>query len=163
PVSKNLVRIFQLSERARKDPVANPALRPAEVRVIALVGAGVMGGGIAELASRNGLTVRLRDLQPASITHALRTVRGIIEERGARTSDQTLVTAVALARRLGKTPVLVQDAPGFVVDRILMPYLREALHLLEEGYGLAEIDAAMKRFGMPMGPFEVVDEVGLVV
>ena len=83
--------------------------------------------------------------------------------RGARTSDRTLVTAVALARRLGKTPVVVRDAPGFVVNRILMPYLREAMYLLEEGYALRDIDGAMRDFGMPMGPFEVVDEVGIDV
>src|SRR5262249_7488026 len=83
--------------------------------------------------------------------------------RGARTVDPTLVTAVGLARRIGKTPVVVKDAPGFVVNRILMPYLREAMHLLEEGYALRDIDASMRRFGMPMGPFEVVDEVGLDV
>jgi 3-hydroxyacyl-CoA dehydrogenase/enoyl-CoA hydratase/3-hydroxybutyryl-CoA epimerase len=83
--------------------------------------------------------------------------------RGAKTSDATLVTAVGLARRLGKTPVVVKDSPGFVVNRILMPYLREAMHLLEEGFDVAAIDRGMRRFGMPMGPFEVVDEVGLDV
>jgi 3-hydroxyacyl-CoA dehydrogenase len=83
--------------------------------------------------------------------------------RGARTSDETLVTAVAFARRLGKTPVVVRDAPGFVVNRILMPYLREAMALVEEGFAIVDVDAAMRRFGMPMGPFEVVDEVGLDV
>jgi len=83
--------------------------------------------------------------------------------RGAKTSDEALATAVALARRLGKTPVVVLDSPGFVVNRILMPYLREAMHLLEEGHALVAIDRAMRRFGMPMGPFEVVDEVGLDV
>ena len=83
--------------------------------------------------------------------------------RGRKTSDATIVTAVAFARRLGKTPVVVRDSPGFVVNRILMPYLREAMHLLEDGYPLLEIDAAMREFGMPMGPFEVLDEVGLDV
>ena len=83
--------------------------------------------------------------------------------RGEKTSDAALVTAVGLARRLGKTPVVVKDSPGFVVNRVLMPYLREAMYLLEEGYLVSDIDAAMKRFGMPMGPFEVVDEVGLDV
>jgi 3-hydroxyacyl-CoA dehydrogenase len=83
--------------------------------------------------------------------------------RGRKTSDATIVTAVALARRLGKTPVVVRDSPGFVVNRILMPYLREAMHLLEDGYPMLEIDAAMREFGMPMGPFEVLDEVGLDV
>jgi 3-hydroxyacyl-CoA dehydrogenase/enoyl-CoA hydratase/3-hydroxybutyryl-CoA epimerase len=265
PECKNLVRIFRLSERAKKEDVADPSIKPAELRTLELVGAGVMGGGIAELASRSGLTVRVRDIQPASLVRALQTVRSIIAERsrrrrggaserdnqmariqptleltglkradvaieaviedldikrrvfgelevrmrddallatntsslsvnaladglehperfcgfhffnpvhrmplvevvrGAKTADAALVTAVALARRLGKTPVVVNDAPGFVVNRILMPYLREAMHLLEEGYALAEIDASMRRFGMPMGPFEVVDEVGLDV
>jgi 3-hydroxyacyl-CoA dehydrogenase/enoyl-CoA hydratase/3-hydroxybutyryl-CoA epimerase len=83
--------------------------------------------------------------------------------RGARTGDAALVTAVALARRLGKTPVVVRDSPGFVVNRVLMPYLREAMHLLEDGYPVTDVDTAMRRFGMPMGPFEVLDEVGLDV
>ncbi len=266
PVCKNLVRIFLLSERAKKDAVStDPSLKPAQVRGLALVGAGVMGGGIAELVSRGGIEVRVRDVRPESLTKALQTVRGLIEERGkrrrmparerdaqmarilptleltglkradvaieavvedldvkrrvfaelevrmrpdavlatntsslsvsaladglerperflgfhffnpvhrmplvevvrgAKTGDAALVTAVALARRMGKTPVVVRDAPGFVVNRILMPYLREGMHLLEEGYALVAIDAAMRRFGMPMGPFEVLDEVGLDV
>ncbi len=268
PVCKNLVRIFELSERAKKDAVADPALKPAPVRRMILAGAGVMGGGIAELASRSGIEVRMRDLKPEPLTRALVTVRDLIAERsrkkrrgkdaareanaqmarihptlelngagradvameavvedlevkrrvfaeldvrlpaqavlatntsslsvdalaeglshperlcgfhffnpvhrmplveivrGTRTSDQTLVTAVALARRMGKTPVVVADAPGFVVNRILMPYLGEAMVLLEEGHALREIDRAMRRFGMPMGPFEVLDEVGLDV
>ncbi len=265
-VCKNLIRIFQLSERAKKDPVAaDPSLRPAPVRMLALAGAGVMGGGIAELASREGAMVRVRDVQPAALTRALVTARQIADERarrrrgasrevdgqmarilptldlegfgradlaieaviedldikrrvlaelevrmrpdavlatntsslsvgelgaglqhperfcgihffnpvhrmplvevvrGPKTSDATLVTAVGYARKLGKTPVVVNDAPGFVVNRILMPYLREALHLLEEGYPVAAIDGAMRAWGMPMGPFEVTDEVGLDV
>jgi 3-hydroxyacyl-CoA dehydrogenase / enoyl-CoA hydratase / 3-hydroxybutyryl-CoA epimerase len=83
--------------------------------------------------------------------------------RGTATSDQTVLTAVALARRLGKTPVVVADAPGFVVNRILMPYLQESLVLLEEGFSIADLDAAMRRFGMPMGPIELLDEIGLDV
>jgi 3-hydroxyacyl-CoA dehydrogenase/enoyl-CoA hydratase/3-hydroxybutyryl-CoA epimerase len=83
--------------------------------------------------------------------------------RGPKTSDRTAAIAVNLARRLGKTPVVVSDAPGFVVNRVLMPYLREAMHLLEEGYPIGAIDASMRQFGMPMGPFEVVDEVGIDV
>ena len=266
PVCKNLVRIFLLSERAKKDPpVAERTPDPAPIQTMMLVGAGVMGGGIAALASRHGIQVRLRDLSPESLTRALQTVRTLAEERarkgrggarevdaqmarilpgleltgvrrcdfaleavveklevkrrvfgelevrlrhdailatntsslsvtelasglarperfcgfhffnpvhrmplvevvrGKRTSDATIATAVALARRLGKTPVVVRDSPGFVVNRILMPYLREAMHLLEDGYPLLEVDAAMRQFGMPMGPFEVLDEVGLDV
>ncbi len=83
--------------------------------------------------------------------------------RGAKTSDAALATAVALARRLGKTPVVVRDAPGFAVNRVLMPYLGEALRLIEEGFAVADVDAAMRDFGMPMGPLAVLDEVGLDV
>ncbi|MBI1797618.1 MAG: enoyl-CoA hydratase/isomerase family protein [Candidatus Eisenbacteria bacterium] len=269
PVCKSLVRIFQLSERAKKDAVADPAIAPAPVRTLMLVGAGVMGGGIAELVSRHGIEARVRDLKPEALTHALVTARGVIAERlgrrrmpaaerererraqmariqptleltgagradfameavvedldvkrrvfaelevrmrddavlatntsslsvdalaaglahperlcgfhffnpvhrmplvevvrSARTSDRTLATAVALARALGKTPVVVADSPGFVVNRILMPYLGEAIAMLGEGYAIADVDLAMRRFGMPMGPFEVLDEVGLDV
>ena len=266
PVCKNLVRIFRLSEDAKRaNVVADPAIKAAPITSLALIGAGVMGAGIAELAARNGITVRMRELKPEALEQALRTIRAVIDERGrrkrpsardvdtqmarvlptldlsgmahadfaievvvedldvkrrvfaelevrvpatalvasntsslsidalaagllhperfvgfhffnpvhrmplvevvrgARTADSALVTAVGLARRLGKTPVVVKDSPGFVVNRILMPYLREALHLLEEGYLVTDIDAAMTRFGMPMGPFEVVDEVGVDV
>ena len=67
------------------------------------------------------------------------------------------------AIELGKTPVVVSDSPGFVVNRILMPYLNEAVLLVAEGMGIQEIDRAMRRFGMPMGPLEVLDQVGLDV
>lgn len=265
-VCKNLVRIFFLQEDAKRaDVVADATIEPAAVRHMALAGAGVMGGGIAELASRNGISVRWRDVRPEALQKGLQTVRSILDERGRRrrtpsrekdgqmalllptlelsgfehcdlaieavvedldikrrvfaelevrvrpdailatntsslsvnalaeglqhpgrfvgfhffnpvhkmpllevvrgekTTDAALVTAVALARKLGKTPVVVKDSPGFVVNRVLMPYLREAMHLLEEGFTVADIDNAMKKFGMPMGPFEVVDEVGLDV
>lgn len=266
PVCKNLVRIFELQERAKKDEVTDrEAPEPLEVQRMVLVGTGIMGAGIAELASRSGIEVRMRDLKPEALSAALRTVRGLIDDRGrkrrtseaerdgqfarvspaldlaglaraefaveavvedldvkrkvfaelevrmrpeailatntsslsvdalaaglqrperfcgfhffnpvhrmplvevvrgARTGDAALTSAVHLARRLGKTPVVVADAPGFIVNRVLMPYLSEAMILLEEGYPLADLDRAMKRFGMPMGPFQVVDEVGLDV
>jgi 3-hydroxyacyl-CoA dehydrogenase/enoyl-CoA hydratase/3-hydroxybutyryl-CoA epimerase len=81
--------------------------------------------------------------------------------RGARTTPSALATAFALARRLGRTPIVVSDTPGFVVHRILVPYLRESLHLLEEGFRVTDVDGAMRRFGMPMGPCETMDEMGL--
>ena len=77
--------------------------------------------------------------------------------RGRHTSDQALVTAVTFARRLGKTPVVVNDAPGFVVNRVLMPYLREAIYLFEEGW-LADIDTSMA-LACPWAR-SVLDEVG---
>jgi 3-hydroxyacyl-CoA dehydrogenase/enoyl-CoA hydratase/3-hydroxybutyryl-CoA epimerase/3-hydroxyacyl-CoA dehydrogenase/enoyl-CoA hydratase/3-hydroxybutyryl-CoA epimerase/enoyl-CoA isomerase len=81
--------------------------------------------------------------------------------RGERTSDQTVATLVALAKRIGKTPIVVRDCPGFLVNRILFPYLNESLALLEEGAEPRAIDKAATDFGMPMGPITLNDLVGL--
>ena len=71
--------------------------------------------------------------------------------------------ARAFARRLGKAPVVVRSAPGFLVNRALLPYLLEAVRLLEEGAAAAAVDRAAKDYGMPMGPLELADLVGLDV
>jgi 3-hydroxyacyl-CoA dehydrogenase/enoyl-CoA hydratase/3-hydroxybutyryl-CoA epimerase/3-hydroxyacyl-CoA dehydrogenase/enoyl-CoA hydratase/3-hydroxybutyryl-CoA epimerase/enoyl-CoA isomerase len=81
--------------------------------------------------------------------------------RGDQTSDETVVTLVALAKRIGKTPVVVKDCPGFLVNRILFPYLNESLVLLEEGASPRALDQAALAFGMPMGPVTLNDVVGL--
>jgi 3-hydroxyacyl-CoA dehydrogenase/enoyl-CoA hydratase/3-hydroxybutyryl-CoA epimerase/enoyl-CoA isomerase len=81
--------------------------------------------------------------------------------RGERTSDETVVTLVALAKRVGKTPIVVRDCPGFLVNRILFPYINESLVLLEEGAAPRAIDRAATDFGMPMGPITLNDLVGL--
>lgn len=83
--------------------------------------------------------------------------------RGNDTDDVTVASLVALAKRLGKTPVLVNDGPGFLVNRILGPYLNEAGHFLGEYGNIAAIDRAFLEFGMPMGPLRLLDEVGLDV
>jgi 3-hydroxyacyl-CoA dehydrogenase/enoyl-CoA hydratase/3-hydroxybutyryl-CoA epimerase/3-hydroxyacyl-CoA dehydrogenase/enoyl-CoA hydratase/3-hydroxybutyryl-CoA epimerase/enoyl-CoA isomerase len=81
--------------------------------------------------------------------------------RGEKTDDVTTATLVALAKRVGKTPIVVRDCPGFLVNRILFPYLNEALVLLEEGASPRAIDKAAVDFGMPMGPITLNDVVGL--
>ncbi len=81
--------------------------------------------------------------------------------RGRQTSDETVATAVAYAKRIGKSPIVVNDGPGFVVNRVLMPYMNEALLLLEEGASIKAVDRAATRFGMPMGPITLYDTVGL--
>ncbi|QDS96779.1 3-hydroxyacyl-CoA dehydrogenase NAD-binding domain-containing protein [Adhaeretor mobilis] len=83
--------------------------------------------------------------------------------RGEKTSDQTIATAVAYSKKLGKSPVVVSDGPGFLVNRVLLPYMNEALLLLEEGASIKAVDRAAKSFGMPMGPIELYDTVGLDV
>ena len=81
--------------------------------------------------------------------------------RGEETSEQTLSTALQVAISLGKTPIVVKDRPGFFVNRVLGIYLKEAACAAEDGIPISEIESAMKSFGMPMGPFELMDEVGL--
>ena len=83
--------------------------------------------------------------------------------RGEKTSDKTVATVIALAKKAGKTPVVVGDCPGFLVNRLLIPYIVEAVHLFEEGEDFKKIDILLLEFGMPMGPFRLVDEVGLDV
>ncbi|MGQ0720202.1 MAG: 3-hydroxyacyl-CoA dehydrogenase NAD-binding domain-containing protein [Candidatus Eiseniibacteriota bacterium] len=82
---------------------------------------------------------------------------------GAETRSEMLGRAVGLVRRLKKTPVVVGDRPGFLVNRLLLPYLNEAALAVEEGWPPEAVDRALVRFGMPMGPLQVLDEVGLDV
>lgn len=79
------------------------------------------------------------------------------------TSPEAIARVVKLSKRLKKTPVIVKDCPGFLVNRILLPYLNEAAYMLQEGASLKTVDRVMKAFGMPMGPFLLTDEVGIDV
>jgi len=81
--------------------------------------------------------------------------------RGEKTSDETVVTLVELARKLRKTPIVCQDCPGFLVNRILFPYMNEAALLLLEGASMDQIDKVAVKFGFPMGPIALHDLVGL--
>jgi len=81
--------------------------------------------------------------------------------RGEKTSDETVATVVALAKKVRKTPIVVKDCAGFLVNRVLFPYMNEALLLLSEGASMDAIDRAATKFGMPMGPIALEDLVGL--
>lgn len=82
---------------------------------------------------------------------------------GPATGALAVSRMVALVRRLRKTPLVVADRPGFLVNRLLLPYLNEAARCVEEGWPVEAVDRAMLRFGFPMGPLAVIDEVGLDV
>ncbi len=82
---------------------------------------------------------------------------------GTHASETTIARAVHAAKTLGKTPIVVKNCPGFLVNRLLMPYLNEAVKLLEEGRSVTIIDAAFKNWGMPMGPLRLLDEIGIDV
>jgi 3-hydroxyacyl-CoA dehydrogenase/enoyl-CoA hydratase/3-hydroxybutyryl-CoA epimerase len=264
PACRSLLSIFFLQERAKK--LAPPvAAEPLPVRRVAVVGAGVMGAGIAQWASARGLPVTLKDVAPDALARGLRTIETLFTEaakkraftpaeaaagfnrvtpvyaavpltgvdlvveaavekleakqaifrdlekharadtvlatntsalsidaiaaplshpervvgihffnpvnrmqlvelvRGPRTSATTLATALQFTKAIGKLPVIVNDSPGFLVNRILMPYLVESVRLFREGHAPAQIDRLMLDFGMPMGPLRLADEVGLDV
>jgi 3-hydroxyacyl-CoA dehydrogenase/enoyl-CoA hydratase/3-hydroxybutyryl-CoA epimerase len=82
---------------------------------------------------------------------------------GEKTSKATIAATVALCKRLGKTPIVVQNCPGFLVNRVLIPYVNEAAFLLVEGVAINHLDSLVKSFGLPMGPFSLADVVGLDV
>jgi len=265
PVAASLVRVFRIGERNRRDPGTgdDAGVVPRVVSAPAVVGAGIMGAGIAASHLRAELTVSLIDSNPAALAAAvpgildeaawdrgtkrsdtvmaaglagrLRTATGlaalagsdlIVESvlertdlkqqvladieravgeeaviatntstnpiaklaealrdpgrfcgmhffnpvrrmvlveviRGPATSEATVATVVAHAKRLGKCPVVVRDSPGFLVNRILMPYLHEAVEMVREGVEPARIDGVAREFGMPMGPLELYDMIGL--
>lgn len=264
PECRGLVHVFNLRERARKAPWAAGG-EASSVDHIAVIGAGVMGGGIAQLAAYNGITARIKDIRHEAVASGLAYAEGIFAKavqrrklmrreaaqkmslisggvdyagvqnadvvieavvermdvkkavlaevetkvsdeailatntsslsvdemsaelsrpgkfggmhffnpvhrmplveivRGSRTSADTVETLAALAVRLGKVPVVTGDGPGFLVNRILAPYLNEAGFLLDEGFDAEAIDRIWKRFGMPMGPYRLIDEVGIDV
>jgi 3-hydroxyacyl-CoA dehydrogenase/enoyl-CoA hydratase/3-hydroxybutyryl-CoA epimerase/3-hydroxyacyl-CoA dehydrogenase/enoyl-CoA hydratase/3-hydroxybutyryl-CoA epimerase/enoyl-CoA isomerase len=81
--------------------------------------------------------------------------------RGAKTSDETVATAVGYAKNIGKSPIVVNDGPGFLVNRLLLPYMNEALELLTDGAEIKSVERAAREFGMPMGPITLYDVVGL--
>lgn len=82
---------------------------------------------------------------------------------GKKTSPAAVAVAAGLALRLGKTPIVVADSPGFLINRLLGCYITEAARLLAAGLSIVEIDGAAREAGMPMGPFQLLDEVGIDV
>ncbi|MEY2530681.1 MAG: 3-hydroxyacyl-CoA dehydrogenase / enoyl-CoA hydratase / 3-hydroxybutyryl-CoA epimerase / enoyl-CoA [Verrucomicrobiota bacterium] len=80
---------------------------------------------------------------------------------GKQTSDETKERTLAFARQVGKLPVVVRDSPGFLVNRVLFPYLVDAAELFENGASADKIDNALVSWGMPMGPLRLIDEIGV--
>src|SRR5438067_12164433 len=78
-----------------------------------------------------------------------------------QTSDDTRERTLAFSRQIGKLPVVVRDSPGFLVNRVLFPYLLDAAELFEAGLDAERIDNALVKWGMPMGPLRLIDEIGV--
>ncbi len=265
PVMKNLVNLFFRMEEVKKESGAGRSVTPRSVRRIGVLGAGVMGGGIAQLAADRGYPARMKDIRAEPLAGGFAQAARIWQERlrkrrmtkgefaakmallsgtldysgfatcevtieavleklavkkavlgewegvvpgtavfasntstlpitsiasearhpervvgmhffnpvhrmplveviyGEKTAPEVTATIFDLARRMGKTPVVVKDGPGFLVNRILAPYLGEAVRLLLEGAAPGAVDRAIRAFGMPVGPFELLDDVGIDV
>jgi 3-hydroxyacyl-CoA dehydrogenase/enoyl-CoA hydratase/3-hydroxybutyryl-CoA epimerase len=265
---KNLIRVFFLQERAKKllaNKHDNSAESTPPTKRIAVIGAGVMGAGIAQWASARELQVVLRDVNAEQVAKGMATIAQLYEQGlkrraftkiearagmdriapaasevplknvdliieaavenmdlkkdifrrldeqagpgtilatntsalsiseiaaatkhpdrvigihffnpvhrmqlvevvvGQHTRPDVIQRSVRFVQQTGKLPVVVKDSPGFLVNRILMPYLIEAGHLFECGARVEDIDEAMLDFGMPMGPLRLIDEVGVDV
>ena len=115
---------------------------------------------ITELAASTKSPERVVGIHFFNPVHRMQLVEVVV---GQRTSPDVVRRAVRFVQQIGKLPVVVQDSPGFLVNRILMPYLLEAGHLFEHGAQPGELDEAMLEFGLPMGPLRLIDEVGLDV
>jgi 3-hydroxyacyl-CoA dehydrogenase/enoyl-CoA hydratase/3-hydroxybutyryl-CoA epimerase len=261
---RNLVRLFFLQERAKKLSVG-PEAGKAFTKRVTVIGAGVMGGGIAQWTAGRDVHVLLRDVNAEQIGKGMANIAQLFREglkrkvftpvearaamdrivpmagevplknvdvvieaavekmdlkkeifrrldqfagpktilatntsalsvselagatthpervigihffnpvhrmqlvevvTGRQSSPEVVGRAVRFVQQIGKLPIVVKDSPGFLVNRILMPYLIEAGHLFENGASVENIDEAMLEFGMPMGPLRLIDEVGVDV
>jgi 3-hydroxyacyl-CoA dehydrogenase/enoyl-CoA hydratase/3-hydroxybutyryl-CoA epimerase len=259
--TRNLIRNFFLAEKYKRGTSKPPSEKIVHAAVI---GAGVMGSGIAQWLSSRGVTVILRDVSRELVDRGLANIektyadavkRGIITEEKAKegrariicstahvemrelgivieaaseklevkksifqelsaaapkailatntsalpihelaqqtnsperviglhffnpvsrmklvevvvsklTSAETRDRALAFARQIGKLPVVVRDSPGFLVNRVLFPYLLDAAELFEGGLSIEQIDRELVKWGMPMGPLHLIDEIGVDV
>lgn len=114
---------------------------------------------IGAVTQRAGMVIGMHFMNPVPIMKLIEIIRGF------KTTDEVTSTIMALSEKIGKTPVEVNDYPGFIANRILMPMINEAIYSLHEGVaGVGEIDTVMK-LGMahPMGPLQLADFIGLDV
>jgi 3-hydroxybutyryl-CoA dehydrogenase len=114
---------------------------------------------LAALTGRPERCVGMHFMNPVPVMMLVEVIRAM------QTSDETFSTTMELSKKLGKTPVAVNDAPGFVSNRVLMPLINEAAYCVMEGVATAEAVDAVMKLGMshPMGPLELADFIGLDV
>ncbi len=136
---------------------ADGILRP-EV-IIASNTSSISVTALAALTKRPERFVGMHFMNPVPVMVLVEVIRAL------QTSDETFFTTMELAKKLGKTPVAVNDAPGFVSNRVLMPLINEAAYCVMEGVATAEAVDAVMKLGMnhPMGPLELADFIGLDV
>ena len=112
---------------------------------------------IAAATKRPEKVLGMHFFNPAQIMKLVEVIPGV------RTSEETMQVALSLCKELGKTAVRVEECPGFLVNRLLFPYLNEALYALQEGCDPVAVDKAIVEYGLPMGPFALLDMTGVDV
>jgi 3-hydroxyacyl-CoA dehydrogenase/enoyl-CoA hydratase/3-hydroxybutyryl-CoA epimerase len=115
---------------------------------------------IAKIAEASSRPERVLGMHYFSPVHKMPLLEIVVTDR---TSKEAIATAVAVGKRQGKTVIVVGDGPGFYTSRVLGPYMGESAQLLAEGAAVDEVDRAIVAFGFPVGPFTLVDEVGIDV
>jgi 3-hydroxyacyl-CoA dehydrogenase / enoyl-CoA hydratase / 3-hydroxybutyryl-CoA epimerase len=113
---------------------------------------------IAELAASTGSPARVVGLHFFNPVSRMKLIEVVA---GRQTAPEIVERALAFARQIGKLPILVQDSPGFLVNRVLFPYLLDAAEMFQNGVSAEEIDSALLEWGMPMGPLRLIDEIGI--
>eukprot|EP01033_Poteriospumella_lacustris_P004815 gene4816-3451_t len=145
--SEALIGIFHGMNAVKKHDYGVPK---QPVKKVAVLGAGLMGSGIAQVSVDQGkYTVLLKDKDGPSVS------------RG----EKAIVAAAAMdvGTKQGKTAIFVKDVPGFFVNRCLAPFMSEVTALVTEGVNLETLDKSLRKFGMPVGPITLSDEVGIDV
>lgn len=112
---------------------------------------------IAAATSRADKVVGMHFFNPAQFMKLVEVIPGV------KTSQETVKIALDLCREMQKTPVKVEECPGFLVNRVLFTYMNEALYVLQEGGSIEEVDAKVIEYGLPMGPFALFDMTGIDV
>jgi 3-hydroxyacyl-CoA dehydrogenase/enoyl-CoA hydratase/3-hydroxybutyryl-CoA epimerase len=115
---------------------------------------------IQELADQTGCPDRVIGLHFFNPVSRMKLIEVVVSKV---TSAETRDRALSFARQIGKLPVVVRDSPGFLVNRVLFPYLLDAAELFEGGLGVEQIDRELLQWGMPMGPLRLIDEIGVDV
>src|SRR5205807_7563389 len=115
---------------------------------------------ITELAAETEKPDRVIGLHVFNPVSRMKLVEVVV---GTETSDETIECALAFTRQIAKIPVVVRDSPGFLVNRVLFPYLIDAASLFQAGVDAKQIDQAVTNWGMPMGPLRLIDEIGIDV
>jgi 3-hydroxyacyl-CoA dehydrogenase / enoyl-CoA hydratase / 3-hydroxybutyryl-CoA epimerase len=113
---------------------------------------------ITELGAATGQPARVIGLHFFNPVSRMKLVEVVV---GKQTAPETVDRALAFTRQIAKLPVVVQDSPGFLVNRVLFPYLLDAAEMFERGADAKQIDDALLAWGMPMGPLRLIDEIGV--